>query len=281
MEVERKMLLYAQEVKEDIIKDLMPRAEHIEAYAVIIQVGDNQASNKYISNKSKLMAQVGIKNDVLKFNESVPVGEVADAIRRLNADIRVTGVMVQLPLPARFDEHYILNLIDPDKDIDCLTDLNIGKLYNPLTSRVSPCTPQGILRLLEYYDIGIGGKDVCIVGRSNIVGATLGIMMTKRDATVTICHSRTPDLKAKTRQADIVICAIGRAKFFDASYFNPSAVVIDVGINVDENGKLCGDVDTLHVAEHVRAISPVPGGVGVMTVCSLMLNTLALGRNLG
>lgn len=269
------MILRAQPFKEKMLEDLSKRQD-IRAYVIVIQVGDNPASNKYIANKQKLMDAVGIKHRLIKLEEDVPQSRVEEVIKLVNGYCNVTGLMVQLPLPKGMDEEYLLSLISPEKDIDCLSEGSLGKLFNLDRCTAQPCTPKGIISLLNYYNIDVVGKDVCIVGRSNIVGASLGTILTKMGATVTICHSKTRNLARKTLLADIVICAIGKPKFFDSNYFNPDAVVIDVGINIDEKGKLCGDVDFDDVVNNVYAISPVPGGVGVMTVCSLIENTINL-----
>lgn len=242
-------------------------------HLVVIQVGDDAASNTYITNKSKVCSQVGVKADVIHYGVEVTQDELVAEIRKLNKDASVNGILVQLPLPKHINKTAIMDAIDPRKDVDCFNVFNVGRLMQGRIC-MEPCTPAGIMQLLKYYGIGIAGKHCVIVGRSDIVGKPLAMMMTNADATVTLCHSHTENLKEICNQADILVCAIGSAKFFDSSYVKDGSVVIDVGINRDENGKLCGDVDFDSVKEKASAISPVPGGVGVMTTTMLANNVI-------
>ncbi|MBQ9115982.1 MAG: bifunctional methylenetetrahydrofolate dehydrogenase/methenyltetrahydrofolate cyclohydrolase FolD [Clostridia bacterium] len=240
--------------------------------AVII-VGEDPASKVYVRNKAKGCAEVGFYSEVHELPESTTEAELMALIDRLNADERINGILCQLPLPKHLDEKAVIDRIRPDKDVDAFHPVNTGKImigdYDFL-----PCTPAGVMRLLEEYGISPAGKNCVVVGRSNIVGKPQAMLLLQKNGTVTICHSRTADLKAECRRADILVVAIGKAKFIDADYIKPGATVIDVGMDRDENGKLCGDVDFESVKEVAGAITPVPGGVGPMTIAMLLTNTL-------
>lgn len=239
----------------------------------IYQVGDNPASNTYIRNKQKACNEVGIESEVVKLSTTLyDEFLLPKYLKEEESD----GVMVQLPLPPSYDEHFFLNCISPSKDIDCLTDTSLGKFYSSNNPKLAPCTAQGIIDLLDYYNIPIEGKHAVVVGRSNIVGKPVAHLLTCKNATVTLCHSKTQNLAEITRQADILVVAIGKAKFIKGDMIKDGTVVIDVGINRDENGKLCGDVDFDSVVDKAYAISPVPGGVGPMTVAELLKNTVTL-----
>lgn len=239
----------------------------------IFQVGDNQASNTYIRNKQKACEEVGIESEVVKLGTTIyDEFLLSKYLKEEESD----GVMVQLPLPAAYEEHFFLNCISPSKDIDCLTDASLGKFYSSNNPTLAPCTAQGIIDLLDYYNIPIEGKHAVVVGRSNIVGKPIAHLLTCRNATVTVCHSKTPNLSEFTKRADILVVAIGKANFIKEDMVKEGAVVVDVGINRDENGKLCGDVNFNSVVDKVSAITPVPGGCGVMTVAELLKNTITL-----
>lgn len=239
----------------------------------IFQVGDNQASNTYIRNKQRACEEVGIESEVVKLGTTMyDEFLLSKYLKEEESD----GVMVQLPLPAAYEEHFFLNCISPSKDIDCLTDASLGKFYSSNNPTLAPCTAQGIIDLLDYYNIPIEGKHAVVVGRSNIVGKPIAHLLTCRNATVTVCHSKTPNLSEFTKRADILVVAIGKANFIKEDMVKEGAVVVDVGINRDENGKLCGDVDFNSVVDKVSAITPVPGGCGVMTVAELLKNTITL-----
>lgn len=243
----------------------------------VIQVGEDQASNVYIRNKEKSCKEIGIRFQHHKLSESVKTEDVVNLIKKLNADHETTGIIVQLPLPKHLNVELITGAISPLKDVDCFTNDNIGNLFKDY-ALYKPCTPSGIMRLLDYYNIDVVGKRCVIVGRSDIVGKPMALMLLNRDATVTVCHSKTVGLSDICKEADILICAIGKPKFFTKNYIKDGAVVIDVGMNRDENNKLCGDVDFEDVKDVVSAITPVPGGVGQMTVSELMNNCLLSAR---
>lgn len=239
----------------------------------VIQVGDNPASSVYVRNKEKACAYIGIESEVFKLDDDANYDEVCSLINNLNNDSSVNGILVQLPLPRHLDEQEILSLINPNKDVDGFHPKNVGNLFLGNDTIVS-CTPQGIMDILHHYDIDIAGKECVVVGRSNIVGKPMAMLLLKESGTVTICHSKTENLKEVCKRADILICAIGKPKFFNEEYVKNGAVVIDVGIHRMDNGKLCGDVDFKSVETISRAITPVPGGVGQTTVSSLMYNVV-------
>ena len=236
---------------------------------VIFQAGDDPASNVYVRNKQKACEEVGIGSSVIKIHSP------EDLRQKIVMNIDTCdAMMIQLPLPEEFgDPQQYIDLIPPEKDADCLTSTNLGKLFLNQYD-VAPCTAQGIMNLLDQYDLK--GKHAVVVGRSDIVGKPVAHMLLEKDATVTVCHSKTDNLAEFTRMADILIIAIGRPKFITADMVKDGTIVIDVGINRMENGKLCGDVDFDTVSEKASAITPVPGGVGPMTVAELLMNTITL-----
>lgn len=243
--------------------------------AVII-VGDDPASKIYVNLKKKKAQELGITSQVIEMNASVTEQELLDKIDELNNDKEVNAILVQLPLPAHINTQKVIEKISPIKDVDCFHPYNMGKIAAGLKPYVYPCTPKGIIRLLEYYDIDIASKNAVVVGRSNIVGRPLGQMLLNSNATVTFCHSKTKDLAKITKTADILICAAGRLNLITRDMVKEGAVVIDVGMNRKEDGKLAGDVDFFNVETVASYITPVPGGVGPMTICSLMQNTFDL-----
>ena len=240
---------------------------------VIVQVGNNSASNVYIKNKLKAASFVGIDAELIHFEEDVTNQTLLNTIYDLNNDVNVDGIIVQLPLPKHLNESDIINAIDNSKDVDGFGLINKGKLFCGMDSLKS-ATPYGIIELLKYYNIEMTGKHAVVVGRSNIVGKPMAIMLLNENATVTMCHSRTKDLKEVCRTADILVVAIGKAKFVTSDMVKEGAVIVDVGMNRDENGKLCGDVDFENVAPLASYITPVPGGVGPLTISMLLKNTL-------
>jgi methylenetetrahydrofolate dehydrogenase (NADP+)/methenyltetrahydrofolate cyclohydrolase len=246
-------------------------------YLVIITVGDDPASKVYLRNKVKACEEVGIQVRHYAFAADDEPQAVLDLIDMLNYADRIDGIMVQLPLPKGWNEREIIDAIHPDKDVDGLTTTNIGRLRSGQEC-LKPCTAAGIIDLCKYYDIDLDGKNVTIVGRSNIVGKPLADMMMVEGATVTQCHSHTKDLFKHTRPADILISAVGKPNFIDDKTVNACGFVIDVGINRNEEGKLCGDVATDKVIRMVQGITPVPGGVGPMTVAELMKNVVQAWR---
>lgn len=239
----------------------------------VILVGDNQASHTYVRNKQKSSGEVGMKSELVELPSTVTEEELLGHVAKLNEDDSIHGILVQLPLPDHIDEDRVILAIDPAKDVDGFHPVNVGKMMIGQRTFLS-CTPYGIMKLLERKNIPVRGKHAVVVGRSNIVGKPMGQLLLQQDATVTYCHSKTEDLPAITKQADILIVAIGIAKFIKAEHVKEGAVVIDVGMNRDENGKLCGDVDFDDVVEKASAITPVPGGVGPMTITMLLENTL-------
>jgi methylenetetrahydrofolate dehydrogenase (NADP+)/methenyltetrahydrofolate cyclohydrolase len=244
---------------------------------VIITVGDDSASKVYVRNKMKAAEEVGIEVEHRRFADDVEKDVVLNVIQYYNNEHLVDGIMVQLPLPKGWDERTIIDAISPCKDVDGLTTTNIGRLRSGQRC-LKPCTAAGIIDLCKYYDIGLDGKDVTIIGRSNIVGKPLADMMMAAGATVTQCHTHTSDLMFHTLTADIIISAVGKPKLITEKMIKCGATVIDVGINRDENGKLCGDVDYENVWVVAEHITPVPGGVGPMTVAELMSNTVESWR---
>ena len=242
---------------------------------VVILAGDNPASQIYVNNKKKTAEKLGIVSEIINYPASVTETELLEKIEELNNDPTVTAILVQLPLPAHIDKTKIINAISPIKDVDGFTPENSGKLLASETPYVYPCTPKGILLLLDKYGIELDGKHVVIVGRSNIVGKPLAVMMLNRNATVTVCHSHTKNLSEITKAADILVSAVGE-KLIEDNMVKINGVVVDVGIFKDETGKTRGDVDFANVSKKTSFISPVPGGVGPMTIASLMLNTVEL-----
>ncbi len=243
----------------------------------VIQVGDDPASNSYIKRKEKACNAVGVYFRHYKFDADTPELTIINKIKELNNDDYVNGILVQLPLPERYNEKRIANSISNSKDVDGLTDINTGRMINGRKTLV-PCTPLGVMRILEEYEIPIEGKHVVIVGRGKLVGKPLATLMLAKDATVTVCHSKTVDLKSITKQADILVAAVGSPKMITEDMVKDDAVVIDVGVNrVD--GKLCGDVDFEKVSKKASYITPVPKGVGPMTVAMLLENIVTCYNN--
>ena len=245
--------------------------------AVII-VGDDPASQVYVRNKGKACEEVGFYSEIHRLPAETTEEELLALVHSLNVNEKIHGILVQSPLPGHLDEALIVNNIRYEKDVDAFHPVNVGKImigdYNFL-----PCTPAGVMELLKAYDIDVCGKEVAVVGRSNIVGKPQAMLMLHANATVTICHSRTKNLKEVLNRADVVVMAIGKAKFLKADMIKEGAVVIDVGMNRDENGKLCGDVDFDECEKKASYITPVPGGVGPMTITMLMKNTLTAAKS--
>ena len=259
------------QLKEEVskIKETYPRLPKL----VVILVGDNQASQTYVRNKERGCQYIGIESEILRHDASFSEIELLREINDLNNDDTVDGILVQLPLPQHINEEKVLDAIVPSKDVDGFHPENVAKLFLGQHSLV-PCTPKGMMVLLEEINYDLACKEVVIVGRSNIVGKPVALLCLQKNATVTIAHSQTKDLKAVCSRADVLIAAIGKPKFFNHEYVKDGAVVLDVGINRDENNKLCGDVDFDDVKDKVSAITPVPGGIGPMTITMLMKNTI-------
>ncbi|MGB6406893.1 MAG: bifunctional methylenetetrahydrofolate dehydrogenase/methenyltetrahydrofolate cyclohydrolase FolD [Planococcus donghaensis] len=239
----------------------------------VVLVGENSASLTYVKNKKKTCEALGMRSDLHQYPDTLTEQELLSTIDELNNDPHIHGILVQLPLPKQIDEFKVISAISPEKDVDGFHPISVGNMMIGKEAFL-PCTPHGIMELLAHYDIDPAGKHAVVIGRSNIVGKPIGQLLLQKDATVTYCHSKTKDLAEFTKQADILIAAIGRAKFIDHTFIKPGAVIIDVGMNRDENGKLCGDVDFEDVQETASFVTPVPGGVGPMTIAMLMGNTL-------
>lgn len=247
------------------------KKENLEVTLAVIQVGNDPASTVYVGNKKKACEYIGIRSLAYELPEETPEEELLQLIRQLNDRDDVNGILVQLPLPAHMDEDKVIRTISPKKDVDGFHPQSVGALSIGQPGFVS-CTPAGVIQLLKRTGVEIDGKECVIVGRSNIVGKPMALLMLRENATVTVCHSHTKDLKEVTKRADILIVAIGKPKFITKEYVKDGAVVIDVGIHRGADGKLCGDVDYDDVAPITHAITPVPGGVGPMTIAMLMNN---------
>ena len=258
------------ELKEKVTKY---KEQGIEITLAVVKVGNDPASAVYVRNKEKACEYVGINSKTLALPEETTEEELLNVVKKLNEDKNVNGILVQLPLPKHIDESKVLLTIDSTKDVDGFHPVNVGKMVIGEDTFL-PCTPAGIIEMIKRTDIDIEGKECVVIGRSNIVGKPMAMLMLKENATVTIAHSRTKDLKEVTKRAEIIVAAIGKAKFVTADYVKEGAVVIDVGMDRDENGKLCGDVDFESVSKVASAITPVPGGVGPMTVTMLLVNCL-------
>lgn len=268
--------LVSQKILENIADEIL-FLEKKPSLAVII-VGEDPASKIYVNLKKKKATELGINSTVIEMPETTTEESLLNKIEELNNDEKTNAILVQLPLPKHINTTAVIEKINPKKDVDCFHPYNVGKIATNNKPYVYPCTPKGILSLLEYYDINPEGKKVVIIGRSNIVGRPIALMLLNKNATVTICHSKTKNLEEITQTADILIAAVGKTKLVTENMVKTGAVVIDVGMNRDENGKLCGDVDFSNVKEKVSFITPVPGGVGPMTICTLMHNTLELAK---
>lgn len=266
-----------------VTEKVKERVEHLKSKGVVpglavVLVGSNPASQTYVSNKAKTCERLGMYSVLIELDENITEKELLKNVEALNQDEKIHGILVQLPLPSQIDEDRVISAISPQKDVDGFHPESVGKMMIGQQSFL-PCTPFGIMKLLEYSEVDIPGKHAVIIGRSNIVGKPMGQLLLQKDATVTYCHSKTKDLRSFTKQADILVVATGRTKMIDASYIKEGAVVIDVGINRDENNKLCGDVDFASAQEVASKITPVPGGVGPMTIAMLMENTCLAAEN--
>lgn len=260
------------EIKEEVkAKVAEYKANGVEITLAVIQVGNDPASSVYVGNKKKACEFVGIRSLSYELPEETTQEELLDLVNELNERKDVNGILVQLPLPKQIDEEIVLNTISPLKDVDGFHPMNVGSLCIGKAGFVS-CTPAGIIELLKRSNVGIAGKECVVIGRSNIVGKPMALLLLRENGTVTVTHSRTVNLESITSKADILVVAIGKPKMITAEYVKEGAVVIDVGIHRDENNKLCGDVDFEAVAHKCSAITPVPGGVGPMTIAMLMKN---------
>lgn len=265
-------------VKERIATEVAElKAKGVTPGLAVIIVGTDPASQVYVGSKERTCIELGMYSEKYELPESTTNEELLALVQRLNKDDKIHGILCQLPLPRHLDEKAVIDAIDPTKDVDAFHVQNVGKImigdYDVL-----PCTPAGIMEMLKFSNIDPTGKHCVVIGRSNIVGKPMAMLMLHANATVTVCHSKTQNLKEICREADILVAAVGRAKFVTADMVKEGAVVIDVGMNRDENGKLCGDVDYQNVEPLCSAITPVPGGVGPMTIAMLMQNTLTSAK---
>ena len=258
------------ELKEEVARK---KAEGKQIALAVIQVGNDPASTVYVGNKKKACAYIGIDSVSYELPEETSQDELLALIDKLNEDPKITGILVQLPVPDHIDEDTIIRRISPKKDVDGFHPMSVGALCIGEKGFVS-CTPAGVIKLLEYSGIEIAGKECVVIGRSNIVGKPMALLLLRKNGTVTVCHSKTKDLKEVCRRADILVVAIGRPKMINEEYIKDGAVVIDVGIHRMDNGRLCGDVDFDRVVDKCSAITPVPGGVGPMTIAMLMYNVV-------
>ncbi len=266
--------LVSASVRERIAKEAAElTAEGRTPGLAVVLVGEDPASQVYVKNKKKGCEQTGIKSFEYDLPATATEQELTALVEELNTRDDVDGILVQLPLPKGLDEKKVIASINPDKDVDAFHVSNVGKILVGEDGFV-PCTPAGIMELLKFYGISCSGKECVVVGRSNIVGKPMALLMLRDNGTVTVCHSKTADLAAVTRRADILVCAIGKPKFITADMVKEGAVVVDVGMDRDENGKLCGDVDFENVEKKASFITPVPGGVGPMTITMLLANTV-------
>lgn len=264
-----------EQMKQEIA-DIAAKGERIPCLAVVM-AGDNPASLSYIKGKEKACQAIGMRSLMKKLPEDITQQRLEDVLKELSDDSDVDGILLQLPLPKGLDENRAINCINPDKDVDGLTPINFGRMFLGEKS-FRPCTPSGIMAILDAMGCEIEGKHAVVVGRSKLVGTPVARLLQDANATVTICHSRTKDLRRFTKEADILIAAVGKANLFDASYIKEGAYVVDVGVNRMDNGHLCGDVDFDNVKDHCTAITPVPKGVGPMTITMLLKNTLIAYR---
>jgi len=271
--------LISQQIKDELKEKVSKlKEEGKEICLAVIQVGNDPASTVYVGNKKKACEYIGIKSLAYEIPEETTEAELLDIIDKLNKDDSVHGILVQLPVPKHINEEKIINAISPSKDVDGFHPASVGALSIGQKGFVS-CTPAGVIQLLKRSNIEISGKECVVIGRSNIVGKPMSMLLLRENGTVTICHSRTKDLKEVCKRADILVVAIGKPRMIDASYVKEGATVIDVGIHRDENNKLCGDVDYASVEPIAGAITPVPGGVGPMTIAMLMNNCVEAGLN--
>lgn len=264
--------LISAQIKDELKEKVSAlKAEGKEVTLAVIQVGNDPASTVYVGNKKKACEYIGIQSLAYELPDTTSEKELLDLVIKLNQDTSVNGILVQLPLPSHINEDKVIQTIDANKDVDGFHPQSVGSLSIGQKGFIS-CTPAGVIQLLKRSGIAIEGKECVIVGRSNIVGKPMALLLLRENGTVTICHSRTKDLKEVTKRADILVVAIGKPKFITKDYVKKGAVIIDVGIHRDENNKLCGDVDYQDVLDQVSAITPVPGGVGPMTIAMLMNN---------
>ncbi|MGZ7443896.1 bifunctional methylenetetrahydrofolate dehydrogenase/methenyltetrahydrofolate cyclohydrolase FolD [Paenibacillus sp. TH7-28] len=277
-------IINGKQVSQDIRASLREEVEELKKQGftpglAVVLVGEDPASQVYVRNKEKACQDLGYYSEVHRLPASTAQEELLALVDKLNRQNNIHGILVQLPLPKHIDEKAVIDAISVDKDVDGFHPVNVGNLVIGDDSLL-PCTPAGVIELIKRTGVEIAGKHAVVIGRSNIVGKPVSLLLQRENATVTMCHSRTANMKELTKQADILVVAIGRANFVDASYVKPGAVVIDVGMNRLDNGKLAGDVDFDSVKEVSGPITPVPGGVGPMTITMLMQNTLIAAKRL-
>lgn len=277
-------IINGKQISEDIRKDLRAEVEQLVKQGftpglAVVLVGEDPASQVYVRNKEKACHELGYYSEVHRLPADTSQADLLALVDKLNHQANIHGILVQLPLPKHIDEKAVIDAMSPEKDVDGFHPINVGNLMIGDDSLL-PCTPAGVIELIKRTGVEIAGKHAVVIGRSNIVGKPVSLLLQRENATVTMCHSRTANMKELTRLADILVVAIGRANFVDASYVKPGAVVIDVGMNRLDNGKLAGDVDFESVKEISGPITPVPGGVGPMTITMLMQNTLIAAKRL-
>ncbi|GIP48485.1 Bifunctional protein FolD protein [compost metagenome] len=277
-------IINGKQISEEIRKDLREEVEQLAKQGfkpglAVVLVGEDPASQVYVRNKEKACHELGYYSEVHRLSAETSQEELLALVDKLNRQSNIHGILVQLPLPKHIDEKAVIDAISAEKDVDGFHPVNVGNLMIGDDSLL-PCTPAGVIELIKRAGVDIAGKHAVVIGRSNIVGKPVSLLLQRENATVTMCHSRTANMKELTQLADILVVAIGRANFVDASYVKPGAVVIDVGMNRLENGKLAGDVDFESVKEVSGPITPVPGGVGPMTITMLMQNTLIAAKRL-
>ncbi|OWA37037.1 bifunctional methylenetetrahydrofolate dehydrogenase/methenyltetrahydrofolate cyclohydrolase [Saccharibacillus sp. O16] len=275
-------IISGKQVSDEIRQNLKTEVEALAKQGcvpglAVVLVGEDPASQVYVRNKAKACEDLGYYSEVHRLEADTTQENLLALVNQLNEQENINGILVQLPLPSQIEEKAIINAISPEKDVDGFHPVNVGNLVIGDDSLL-PCTPAGVIELIKHTGIEMSGKHAVVIGRSNIVGKPVSLLLQRENATVTMCHSRTANMKELTRQADILVVAVGRANFVDASYIKPGAVVIDVGINRLESGKLAGDVDFESASSVSGPITPVPGGVGPMTITMLMKNTLVAAK---
>lgn len=272
-------LLLGKNVADKLKESIREKVENLKAKAiepklVIVRVGEKPDDIAYQKGATKTMEDLGIVVEVLELEQESTTEQLADVMHKLNTDDKVHGVLMLRPLPQHIDENKIRNLLVIEKDIDCMSELALAGVLEPKQAKKKPCTPQAVIEILKHYNIEMSGKNAVVLGRSTVIGKPVALLLTDENATVTLCHSRTKDLAQVCKNADILVSAIGKAKFVTADFVKDGAVVIDVGINFDEDGKMVGDVDMDAVLDQVSAITPVPRGVGSVTTTVLAMNLI-------
>ena len=276
-------LINGKEIAGKVTEKVKERGEHLKSKGItpglaVVLVGSDPASQTYVNSKTRTCERLGMYSVMIELEENISEEELLSHVNKLNDDDKIHGILVQLPLPKQINEDRVIAAISPLKDVDGFHPVNVGKMLIGQPTFLS-CTPFGVMKLLEYSDIALEGKHAVVIGRSNIVGKPMGQLLLQKNATVTYCHSKTKDLHSFTKQADILVVATGQPKMINASHLKEGAVVIDVGIHRNEDNKLCGDVDFASAKEIASKITPVPGGVGPMTIAMLMENTCLAAEN--